>query len=132
MPAGGGRGGATRQQQYFDAILRILGVNFSKHPPPSAHNPFSAHHIAMALAAFCNFNCFWLTLLRIANCGEDVEDVTSISHGTQQCPPFHLPTLLHFNPVRQSASQPARPLPSHRWQKFSFNFFLACAFFGTP
>lgn len=99
------RGNGTQQQQYFDAILRILGVNFSKHPfpartrsspscTPHSPSPCPRSYIAMASTAFCNFNCFWLTLLRIADWLDwarprgvcRVRDVDDIDITWQQCP----------------------------------------------
>lgn len=133
-------GNGTQQQQYFDAILRILGVNFSKHPFP-ARTPsapsFTPHspcpcprsYIAMASTAFCNFNCFWLTLLRIADWLDwarprgvcRVRDVDDIDITWQQCPSSSSSAL--------PAPAPA-PAPPSKSGKSSMAKVLAQLFLG--
>lgn len=133
-------GNGTQQQQYFDAILRILGVNFSKHPfpartpsapscTPHSSSPCPRSYIAMASTAFCNFNCFWLTLLRIADWLDwarprgvcRVRDVDDIDITWQQCPSSSSSAL----PTPASA-----PAPPSKSGKSSMAKVLAQLFLG--
>lgn len=160
MREGRGRGGshwgnATRQQQYFDAILRILGVNFSKHTPfplpPVIYpilpwlSPSPCCYIAMASTAFCNFNCFWLTLLRIAcrlalgahslwnvvaACAvRDVDDIDiTWQHNALSNVPVTVQVALHPAPCPHLPPALRSKSGKSSMAKVLANFFLVCVF----